>query len=213
MARKLMTVDEVAVRQRLLEAATELFTRKGYAAASVREIVEAAGVTKPALYYWFGSKEGLFLALVGSIGPLYNEKVSLLTAAGGSSRQRIQFFLTGMFDGVLQNIPLVRLAYAIFYGPPQGAPPCDFSSFFDRTLELVRTLLEEGMASGEFVHVDPDPASWALVGSYHTIIEEQFCRCPPRMDRKRLEQVINLILDGLAPPPAAGGRIIPGVSL
>jgi AcrR family transcriptional regulator len=175
--------------------------------------VEAAGVTKPALYYWFGSKEGIFLALVGSIDPLYNEKVSILTAAGGSARERIRLFLTGMFDGARQNLPLVRLAYAIFYGPPQGSPPCDFTPFFDRTLELVRALVVEGMAAGEFARVNPDPAAWALVGSYHTIIEEQFCHCPPRMDRQGLEQVINLILDGLTPSAAANGGTIPGVVL
>ena len=51
--------QEVHTRLRLLEAAVQIFDRKGYAAASVREIAEAAGVTKPVLYYHFGSKEGL----------------------------------------------------------------------------------------------------------------------------------------------------------
>ena len=42
-------------RERLLETATELFAEKGYAGASVREIVEKAGVSKPVLYYYFKS--------------------------------------------------------------------------------------------------------------------------------------------------------------
>ena len=49
-------------RSRLLHAAVEIFERKGYAAASVREIVAHAGVTKPALYYHFRSKEGILIA-------------------------------------------------------------------------------------------------------------------------------------------------------
>ena len=80
MARTFADAGEAAVRERLLAAAIELFTGQGYAATSVREIVAAAGVTKPALYYWFGSKEGLYLALVGSIAPLYEEQVARLTA-------------------------------------------------------------------------------------------------------------------------------------
>jgi TetR/AcrR family transcriptional regulator len=44
-------VQETEVRKRLLKAALELFTKKGFAATSVREIVEIAGVTKPVLYY------------------------------------------------------------------------------------------------------------------------------------------------------------------
>ncbi len=59
-ARPAETLDS-SVRQRLLRAASDLFAQKGYAATTVREIVAAVGVTKPVLYYYFGSKEGLYL--------------------------------------------------------------------------------------------------------------------------------------------------------
>jgi len=52
------------VRERLLIAAVRLFAEKGYSATSVREIVEAAGVTKPVLYYYFRNKEGVFDAMM-----------------------------------------------------------------------------------------------------------------------------------------------------
>ena len=51
-------------RERLLEAALSLFYEKGYDAVGVQEIVEAAGVTKPTLYYYFGSKKGLLEAVL-----------------------------------------------------------------------------------------------------------------------------------------------------
>ena len=51
-------------RERLLSGATALFASKGYAATTVREIVERAGVTKPVLYYYFRSKEGIYLDLM-----------------------------------------------------------------------------------------------------------------------------------------------------
>ncbi|MCC6575289.1 MAG: efflux RND transporter periplasmic adaptor subunit [Planctomycetes bacterium] len=50
--------------RKLLERAAELFAARGYDAVSVREIVEACGVTKPALYYHYGSKEGLARAVI-----------------------------------------------------------------------------------------------------------------------------------------------------
>ena len=46
-------------RELLLNTALELFHAKGYDAVGVQEIVEKAGVTKPTLYYYFGSKLGL----------------------------------------------------------------------------------------------------------------------------------------------------------
>ncbi|HWM40698.1 MAG TPA: helix-turn-helix domain-containing protein, partial [Streptomyces sp.] len=47
------------VPQRLMAAATRLFSEQGYDRTSVQEIVEAAGVTKGALYHYFGSKDDL----------------------------------------------------------------------------------------------------------------------------------------------------------
>ncbi|MCD7717366.1 MAG: TetR/AcrR family transcriptional regulator [Lachnospiraceae bacterium] len=51
-------------RIRLLQCANELFYEKGYDAVGVQEIVARAGLTKPTLYYYFGSKKGLLEALV-----------------------------------------------------------------------------------------------------------------------------------------------------
>jgi AcrR family transcriptional regulator len=51
-------------RTRLLEAARKVFGRRGYYGASLDEIAADAGFSKGALYYNFGSKEGLFLALL-----------------------------------------------------------------------------------------------------------------------------------------------------
>jgi AcrR family transcriptional regulator len=51
-------------RARILEAAGELFTTKGYEKVSLREVAEAVGITKAALYYYFPTKDKLFEALV-----------------------------------------------------------------------------------------------------------------------------------------------------
>jgi AcrR family transcriptional regulator len=60
-----MQVDaQTDTRTLLLRQAARLFALRGYDAVSVREIVEAAGVTKPAVYYHFGNKEGLARAVL-----------------------------------------------------------------------------------------------------------------------------------------------------
>ena len=51
-------------RELLLDAALDLFYAKGYDAVGVQEIVDRAGVTKPTLYYYFGSKIGLLRNLL-----------------------------------------------------------------------------------------------------------------------------------------------------
>jgi AcrR family transcriptional regulator len=62
---------------RLIEVACEVFTRDGYANAATEEIVHLAGVTRGALYHHFGSKEGLFQAVLAHV----QQQVGLRIAA------------------------------------------------------------------------------------------------------------------------------------
>ncbi len=50
-------------RERILEAATELFARQGYANTTMAQIVRALGVTKPFVYYYFRDKQEIFETL------------------------------------------------------------------------------------------------------------------------------------------------------
>lgn len=195
--------ENPAVRERLLTEALRLFTSRGYATTTVREIVEAAGVTKPVLYYYFNSKEGLYLEIMAGISQLFEQQVMDLQMTGGSVRHRLIHFFSSMFTSARHNLLIVKLAYSIYYAPQQGAPFIDFNSFFDRILDIVDNLLAEGVDSGELRSVDRNILKWALVGAYHTILEEQICRTSPRMDAASLVKVLEMIL--VAADPAVSG--------
>jgi AcrR family transcriptional regulator len=59
--------DRRAVRERLLEAARELFTRHGYDGVSMRRLARDAGATPAMIHYYFGDKHGLFRALLEEV--------------------------------------------------------------------------------------------------------------------------------------------------
>lgn len=186
------------VRQRLLDAALQLFSTKGYAATSVRELVEAAGVTKPVLYYYFKNKEGLYLALMGdALGSFYQVAEQAL-AAPGSVCERICGYCTALLDIFVQRLAVARLIFAIFYGPPQGAPHIDFEASFSTMLAHMEQLVNEGISTGEFREVNLADASWAIVSMLNTAMEEQLCRSDkPRLDRDGLQRLLVLIFEGI----------------
>jgi AcrR family transcriptional regulator len=54
-------------RRRILETALAIFAAQGYEGTSTRQLAERAGVNLPAIQYYFGSKEGLYRAVIGDI--------------------------------------------------------------------------------------------------------------------------------------------------
>jgi TetR/AcrR family transcriptional regulator len=186
------------VRQRLLDAALQLFSTKGYAATSVRELVEAAGVTKPVLYYYFKNKEGLYLALMGdALGDFFQVAEQARTAPG-SVTERICGYCTALLDIFVERLPVARLIYAIYYGPPQGAPHIDFEASFSTMLAHMEQLVSEGISTDEYRQVSPPDAAWAIVALLNTTMEEQLNQTRQvRVDRSGLLRLLALLFEGI----------------
>ena len=69
-----------ARREQILDVALEVLGRAGYHGASMNDIAEAAGVTKPLLYQHFDSKRALYLELVGSVSDTMLEAIGKAVA-------------------------------------------------------------------------------------------------------------------------------------
>jgi AcrR family transcriptional regulator len=88
-------------RQHILEAALELFSAAGFARTSLREIAEKVGISKPALYYHFDSKEALLVELAR---PLQDAMAALLDRAEAADPPAAgRDFFTAFFDVVMEH--------------------------------------------------------------------------------------------------------------
>ncbi len=190
----------VEARERLLAAALVQFTLRGYAATSVRELCEAAGVTKPVLYYYFKSKEGLYQQLMEESYAQFETLLTGLTGFPGSARQRVIHFCTGLFSSYIQQLPLVKLCYSIYYGTPQGAPPFDLEQYYDRMLDALTVLVEEGIAQGEIRPGNVQDIVWTILACLNITIEEQLCHSNPRIDGASMTRMLELVFNGIAQP-------------
>jgi len=188
----------VAVRERLLKSGTDLFTRKGYAAATVREIVAAAGVTKPVLYYYFRNKEGIYLELMREGFSRFDSLIGASLGAPGSATEKILRFCARSFDLFLDRIGVARVMYSIYYGPPQGAPFFDFDAYHFKFQEAIRRLVEEGIRDGEFRKGNPDDMTWAIVGAVNVAMEIQLCHPEVGLGKEGLARVLDVIFAGIA---------------
>jgi TetR/AcrR family transcriptional regulator len=185
-------------RERLLAAALEQFTRRGYAATSVREICLAAGVTKPVLYYYFKSKEGLYLQLMEDSYSRFETTLAELSSFSGSVRQRVIRFCESVFDASVQQLELVKLLYSIYYGAPQGAPQFNLDQYYNRMLQVISALIQEGIDAGEIRPGTVNDMVWAALACMSIAIEEQLCHCNPRLDRAAMTRMLDIVFDGLS---------------
>ncbi len=190
--------SDTGVRQRLMAAATDLFNQKGYAGTSVREIVEAAGVTKPVLYYHFGNKEGIYLALFEETFAAFMDTLAAPTSRPASTRERLLDLCDRAYTFHAAHLPLVRLMYAIYYGPPQGAPPFDFDATHDAFQRLTAAIIEEGIRSGEIKPVPVPEAMWAVIGAVSIAMEVDLCHPEQSLGRDGLARLLNSVFDGIA---------------
>jgi len=184
-------------RERLLRAAVHVFDRKGYAAASVREIVERAGVTKPALYYHFGNKEGLLVAVLNAAARRLAEALDQVAERPGTTRERLVGIGEALFALFQEHMPAVRLAHALFLGPTEGVPRFDFT-VFDQSLQgALRRIVEDGLAAGEVHPARPEDVALALSGVIGSCAARQLHPGfePVRLDD--LRRILDMVLDGI----------------
>ena len=95
-----MRLPAAVRRQQLLDTALATFARLGYHDASMNDIAEAAGVTKPVLYQHFGSKRELFLEVLSDVAGGMRRTVRAATTSAEGPRQQVQLGFAAWFRWV-----------------------------------------------------------------------------------------------------------------
>jgi AcrR family transcriptional regulator len=191
------TGNHSQTRQQILRAALKTFAHSGYAAASVQQIVNRAGVSKPALYYYFSDKAGLFQALVDEA---HDERYRLMRDAAGRSndlRAQLVEILAGQFEFFGRNRDLVRIAFSTAFAAPGEVPrtlhcqdKCERN--FEFIHSLIRRGLSDGVLNGRFESLE---LARGLYGQMNLYVISQLLSPESRLDRKVAERIIKLFLE------------------
>jgi AcrR family transcriptional regulator len=134
-------------RTQLLETAVHVFAEHGYHAASMNDVAEAAGVTKPVLYQHFSSKRELFIELLTAIGNELRDTIAKATADAEGPRQQVEQGMRAYFRFVDQQTDSFR----VLFGAGARRDP-EFASF----ARAVEESIAESIA--ELIVVEGQPA-------------------------------------------------------
>ena len=93
-----MTTSETGVREEILKTAMRMFIEQGYHGLAMRQISEAVGVSKAALYYYFKDKEELFLAILSNYLDEMEASIDTIRAGTESSTEQIRRFVEAVLS-------------------------------------------------------------------------------------------------------------------
>ncbi|MHB0979676.1 MAG: TetR/AcrR family transcriptional regulator [Thermoleophilia bacterium] len=158
--------EEGSVRERILAVARTLFVEKGFSATSVREIADGVGVTVPALYYHYGSKRGMLLALVERHCAAVTGAVSIALERtgdpgehGAAAEPGIAAALVAGLQAYVGTLSTLTGASTLALRDPSLYVDVEIRGLIaaaERSMVTGLTdLLREGIASGELRPVDP----------------------------------------------------------
>lgn len=190
-------------RGRILESALRQFADAGYAATSVADIAMGAEVTKPALYYHFGSKAGLFQALVDSA---HDQRYQLMQDAakrGETAREKLVEVLAALFDFLRHNRELMRIAFATAFAAPGEVPEeLRYLDKCKRNFEFVHRLIREGQARGELGRgFKSRELANGIYGMMNLYVMSYLVEGRERVDRRTATRIVDLFLSGAAARP------------
>jgi len=176
-------------------AAAELFAERGFAATSTREICQRAGITKPVLYYHFGSKEELYEALVRDAFNEYSRELRRASRRGRTTREKLIETLHRMLAFARRKHNEYRLAVRMVVAPEKESPAIDFIEMSRADERLLAEILRQGVRRGE-VKGKPEQIAGAICGIAFACIMGFLLVGQPVLDRALARETINLLMDG-----------------
>ncbi len=141
-------------RERLLRSARALFLERGYTSTSVKDIVEAAGVTKPVLYYYFENKEAVYIAIIREAHEGLQRTLSAFEAESRSLDPETQVLRTveAVFTYFMQEIDSGKLILRETIGAAKGVPIYQrancLEAFEGTFLRIIQSGIEQGIWAG-----------------------------------------------------------------
>jgi AcrR family transcriptional regulator len=182
-------------RVEILRRAADVFRRKGYHEAGMREIAEGLGLRPGALYYYFSSKEDLLFACQEETLRRLVEGARKIARSGAPAEERLRELVRFHLE-----MTLTELGGSVAHVEFRSLPPSRLAEVVKRRdayESLVRRILREGVKAGRFsAGVDPRRTAWMLLGALNWTVV--WWRPEGRWSPKELAATFaDLLLEGL----------------
>lgn len=189
--------NPAAGRQCILGEAQRLFSRHGYHGVSVRDIVQACGLSNAALYYHFGSKKDLFFEVLQEHIATVAQQLRTAGAGVGTCRQRLVRIAQAYAQIILES----ESAFQILFR--------DLTQFDREEIQevlpdsgrqvpaVIAAILEEGITAGEVRQVNTQRMGILLLGMVSSLMARRLYSTVEATLEEDTELVISVLFEGI----------------
>lgn len=174
--------DPQNTKDRILDAALNVFSNKGYHDTRLDEIVKESNTSKGSIYFHFPNKERLFIALVDKFAGLLERQVEEAIDPNAEGIQRVR----GALEAVLNTFSRYRRPAKILLIQAAGLGAvfeAKRMEVHDRFSNMIKRYLDEAVAVGDIEPMDTEIVSRAWMGAINELVIRWVYEGEPEPDR------------------------------
>lgn len=188
--------DRETTRERILEAAEQLFAEKSFHDAAMDEIVAISQISKGGVYFHFPSKEELFFAMLDKLAAKLQHDVARAITRRQGALEKIQ----GALEAVLKALSGKRRLAQILLRQGYGLGP-DFErqrlEIYTRFAQLIREHLDEAVAEGSIEPINTELTAYAWLGAINELVTRWVYTGKPEPLKESLPVLTQLFLSSI----------------
>lgn len=191
--------DTRSTRERIMDAALNIFSKKGYYDTRMDEIVEEASTSKGAIYFHFPNKEKLFIALVDQFADLLERRVKdAIQTEQGMVRVQIALITVLETFAKYRRPAKILLVQAVGLGSVFEKKRLEIT---DRFAHLIKGYLDEAVQLGDINALDSDIVAHAWMGAIYNVVIQWVYTGEPTQERI-LQALVPLLLKSVEVRPS-----------
>lgn len=186
-------------RQRILDAALQVFSRRGYKDASVDEIAAVSGTSKGGVYFHFANKEAIFLALLDQTAARLKDKLAEALSVSDDPMARADAALLTVFRTFAKHRALARLFMVEALGAGREFH-CRMAAIRSEFVAVIRHHLDEAVRCGLIGPIDTEVAALAWFGALNEVITTWALSGQPRRPEDTYAALRPILLNSVRAP-------------
>jgi len=197
--------EKSGVKQTILDKALELFSARGYEGVSVSELTEAAGITKPTLYYYFGSKEGVFESVCQSNYARLNALITENAAYRPNPKSYSEdIFLTltkisaAYFSFAKENDDFYRIVLANLSMPSSSAVFEIVKKYHFTQFEVIESMFKSMAKAHGNLKGKSKTLTWSFIGTINSYISLYLGgEAGQELNKKNVKELVHQFMHGI----------------